>query len=118
MTLYQPVHSLLVSAAKLHVAHCFNLPVFPDADINDLTIGSIADDLAREGLGPAGLGLATTDTPHFPLQGMLWWTHKRPFFCMIGTRHQRLCAMQRNYLWADRMQRCLKCCSLLTPAFV
>ena len=113
MTVYQPVHDLRVSAAKRQVALYFNLPVF-----NDLTIRSIADDLAREGLGPAALGLETADTSHFPLQDMLWWIHKRPFFSMIGTRHQRLCAMQRNYLWADMMQCCLKCGSLLTPACV
>ena len=75
-----------VVAAAANPASCplLQLSIYSDADINDLTVGSIAADLARERLGPAGLGVAAVATPTFPLQGMLWWVHKRPLFSMTG----------------------------------
>lgn len=52
--------------------------------MNDLTIEQTADDLAKQGLGPAGLGAEAKTDPTFPLRGMLWQYRRRPFFNMVG----------------------------------
>ena len=52
--------------------------------MNDLTVEQTADDLAKQGLGPAGLGAEAKTDPTFPLRGMLWQYRRRQFFSMIG----------------------------------
>ena len=78
---------LLLSLAEqaLLKSYHFQQHACPAAiDINDITIEEIVSDLAAEKLAPASFGLTTRDLPKFPLQGMLWWHHKRPFFSMTA----------------------------------
>lgn len=54
------------------------------ADINDITIEDVVHDLHENNLGPAASGMPAKLDPTFPLQGMLWFFQKRPFFTMTG----------------------------------
>ncbi len=53
--------------------------------MNELTVRKTACDLAQQNLGPVDFGTETKTSPKFPLKGMLWEYHRRPFFSMIGT---------------------------------